>query len=268
MLRFSWPTKLVLGLLSGLVLAALYGPMLVTILESFNRAPTSTWPVQEWSSHWWNAAWHSRGMREALGHSLVVAAASTVISLVLGTLAAIALERFRFFGKQSINLMFLLPLAMPAVVSGVALQNFFSTTLAPHGIHLGVFALIAAHSTFCVVVVFNNVRARLAVTDTRLEEASMDLGAGLLTTFRRVTLPGIANAVLAGALLSFSASFEDVIITIFTAPPGYNTLPLWMFNNIARPNQTSLINVAATIVVVLSVLPVWISQRLIRPTTD
>lgn len=268
MLRLSRGAKIALGTIAAAILVFLYGPLLVVFANSFNAAQVGSWPIRDFSLRWWVAASQNTGVREAFGVSLVTAAGATAIALVLGTLIAFALQRYDFFGKSSINLLVVLPIALPGIVTGVALSNTFSNVLRPMGIQLGMLGLIIAHSTFCIVMVFNNVQARLRRLNPNLREASMDLGAGLWATFTRITFPGFRTAFAAGGLLAFALSFDEIIVTIFTAPPGVETLPLWIFNNMARPNQASIVNVVAVVVILVAMIPVYISQRLSRTSDE
>jgi putative spermidine/putrescine transport system permease protein len=176
---------------------------------------------------------------------------------VLGTLAAFALQRFRFFGRDTVNLMLVLPIALPGIVTGVALNSAFTQV----DFQLGFTTLVIAHATFCIVTVFNNVVARLRRLSPNVEEASADLGADTFQTFRYVTLPLVRSALLAGGLLAFALSFDEIVVTTFTAGKG-QTLPLWIFSNLFRPNQLPIVNAVATAVVLLSILPVYLAQRL------
>ena len=160
------------------------------------------------------------------------------------------------------SIFIVLPIALPGIVTGIALSNAITTTLEPIGVQLGMFTVIVGHATFCVVVVYNNVLARLRRTGGSLEEASMDLGADVFQTFRHVTFPAMRSALLAGALLAFALSFDEIIVTTFTAGPRVQTLPLWIFSNLARPNQAPVVAVVAAVLVVLSFVPVWLAQRL------
>jgi putative spermidine/putrescine transport system permease protein len=187
-----------------------------------------------------------------------------IIASILGTLVAFALKGFNFFGKGTVNLLVVLPIALPGVVTGVAFSNTYNTFLSPAGFNIGYFGMIVAHATFCIVMVFNNVFARLKRMNPSLQEASADLGAGLWQTFRLVTFPQFRTAFVAGALLAFALSFDEVVVTIFTAPPGVDTLPLWILKEMSRPNQASVVNVVATVVILISLIPVYISQRLSR----
>lgn len=262
MLYFSRRAKLLLALVVAFVLAFMYSPLLLVIYNSFNEAAISSWPVKSFSTHWWRAAMTNEGVRQALWTSIKTATGATAIALVLGTCAAFALQRYSFFGKHVVNLLIVLPIALPGIVTGVALQNSYKRILEPLGIHIGFFGLVVGHATFCIVMVFNNVQARLGRMNPALEEASEDLGAGLGRTFGKVTFPGFRTAFAAGGLLAFALSFDEIVVSIFTAPPGVETLPLWMLNNMARPNQQSMLNVVATLIILASMIPVYASQRL------
>ena len=264
MLQMSKSSKLGLLAVVGFVLAFMYIPLFVVIIDSFNAAQLSSWPIQSFSLHWWEFAATYEPIRLALLNSVIVATAAMIVASVLGTLVAFALNRYDFFGKSTVNLLVVLPIALPGVVTGVAFSNTYSNFLSPMGIDIGYFGLIVSHATFCIVMVFNNVFARLKRMSPSLEEASMDLGAGLFETFRLVTFPQFRSSFLAGALLAFALSFDEVYVTIFTAPPGVDTLPLWILKEMARPNQASVVNVVATVVILLSLIPVYISQRLAR----
>jgi putative spermidine/putrescine transport system permease protein len=258
-MTISRRARALLAACTGLVLLVVYVPLALVVVNSFNTSTTFTWPPSGFTLKWWDAARASTGAREALVRSLEVASLATVISLVLGTMAALALQRYRFFGRDAISLLIILPIALPGIVTGIALQNAFTTVL---GINLGFWTIVVAHATFCIVTVFNNVVARLRRVGGNLEEASMDLGAGTFTTFRLVTFPVLRSALLAGGLLSFALSFDEIIVTTFTAGQGERTLPLWILENMFRPNQAPVVNVVAATLIVLSVVPIWIAQRL------
>ena len=264
MLQMSRTAKVGLLAIVGFILAFMYIPLFVVILNSFNEAQLSSWPIENFSLYWWEFAASYEPIRLALLNSVIVATAAMVIASLLGTLVAFALNRYEFFGKSTINLLVVLPIALPGVVTGVAFSNTYSNFLSPLGIDIGYFGLIVSHATFCIVMVFNNVFARLKRMNPSLQEASMDLGAGLWETFRLVTFPQFRSSFIAGALLAFALSFDEVYVTIFTAPPGVDTLPLWILKEMARPNQASVVNVVATVVILLSLIPVYISQRLAR----
>jgi len=245
--------------LTVLVLVIVYVPLGMVVVNSFNTSTSFTWPPDGFTFRWWDAAWQSTGAKAALVRSLQIASLATAVSLVLGTMAALALQRHRFFGRDVVSLLIILPIALPGIVTGIALQNAFTEVL---GIDLGLLTVVVAHATFCIVTVFNNVIARLRRVGGNLEEASMDLGAGTFTTFRLVTFPVLRSALLAGGLLSFALSFDEIIVTTFTAGAGAETLPLWIFENMFRPNQAPVVNVVAAALIVLSVVPIWLAQRL------
>jgi len=264
MLRFSRASRWSLMAIVAAVVVFMYAPLSVLILNAFNERQISAWPIPEWSFKWWIVAFESEPIRAALTNSVIVAFGAMCIAMVLGSLVAFALSRYEFFGKGTVNLLVVLPIALPGVVTGVAFSNTYSNFLTPAGFQIGYFGMIVAHATFCVVMVFNNVFARLKRMNPSLQEASMDLGQGLWGTFRLITFPQFRTAFGAGALLAFALSFDEVVVTIFTAPPGVDTLPLWILKEMARPNQASVVNVVATVVIVLSLIPVYVSQRLSR----
>jgi putative spermidine/putrescine transport system permease protein len=268
MLRFSKFSKASLIAIIAVILLFMYAPLTILIMNAFNSSQISAWPIKEYSTKWWLVAWESEIIREALLNSATVAFGAMVIAMILGSLVAFALSRYEFFGKGTVNLLVVLPIALPGVVTGVAFSNTYSNFLTPAGFSIGYFGMIVAHATFCIVMVFNNVFARLKRMNPSLQEASMDLGAGLWGTFRLVTFPQFRTAFAAGALLAFALSFDEVVVTIFTAPPGVDTLPLWILKEMARPNQASVVNVVATVVILLSLIPVYISQRLSRTENE
>jgi putative spermidine/putrescine transport system permease protein len=264
MLQFSRVSKLALVAIVAVILVFMYAPLTVLIMNAFNESQMSAWPIREYSLRWWEVAYQSEIIRSALLNSAIVAFGAMLIAMVLGSLVAFALSRYDLFGKSTINLLVVLPIALPGVVTGVAFSNTYSNFLTPAGFQIGYFGMIVAHATFCIVMVFNNVFARLKRMNPSLQEASMDLGEGLWGTFRLVTFPQFRTAFAAGALLAFALSFDEVVVTIFTAPPGVDTLPLWILKEMARPNQASVVNVVATVVIILSLIPVYVSQRLSR----
>jgi putative spermidine/putrescine transport system permease protein len=268
MLQLSKPAKAILMVIVGFIVLVIYVPLLLVVANSFNVASLSSWPIKGLTTHWWVVAWESPFIREALLNSVIVALGATFFAGILGTMAAFALQRYEFFGRQTINLLIVLPIALPGVVTGVAFSNTYNSVLPEIGINIGYFGMIVAHATFCIVMVFNNVGARLRRMNPGLVEASMDLGANVWQTFRLVTFPQFRPAFVAGAILAFALSFDEVIVTIFTAPPGVETLPLWILKEMARPNQASVVNVVATVVIVLSLIPVYVSLRMSRSDED
>jgi putative spermidine/putrescine transport system permease protein len=251
--------KAVLRVLTGVVLVIVYVPLALVMVNSFNVDRTFTWPPRGLTFHWWHVALHSAGARQALLVSLEVALLATSIALLLGTLAGMALRRTRFFGRNVVSLLIILPIALPGIVTGIALNNAFRTML---GLPLGFFTIVVAHATFCIVTVFNNVQARLQRIGPSMEEASADLGAGPFRTFALVTFPMLRSALLAGGLLAFGLSFDEIVVTTFTAGPEEQTLPIWIFQNLFRPNQAPVVNVVAAVLVVLSAVPIYLAQRL------
>ena len=244
---------------TGLALLFVYAPLALVVINSFNVSRAFAWPPTGYTTQWWKAAFESQGAREAVWVSVQVAIAATLIALVLGTMAALALQRFSFFGRDFVSLLIILPIALPGVVTGVALANFFTTMV---GIKLGFFTLIVSHATFCIVTVFNNAVARLRRLGGSLEEASMDLGAGTFRTFYKVTLPMLRSSLLAGCLLAFALSFDEIIVTTFTVGQGIQTLPIWIYQNLFRPNQAPVVNVVAAALIVVSIVPIWLAQKL------
>jgi len=248
-----------LAVVTAVVLVVVYVPLLLVLLNSFNTDNTFGWPPPGLTLHWWHVAWQSQGARDALWTSVRVALAATVIALVLGTLAAMALRRSRFFGRNVVSLLIILPIALPGIVTGLAFKNGFRTVL---GLELSIWTIVIAHATFCIVTVFNNVQARFQRLGGSFEQASMDLGAGRWTTFRLVTFPMLRSALLAGALLSFGLSFDEIVVTTFTASSQDQTLPIWIFQNLFRPNQAPIVNVVAAVLVLFSAVPIYLAQRL------
>ncbi len=249
----------ILGATTVGVLGLIYVPLLLVLVNSVNTSRTFQWPPPGFTTMWWQRAWESSGARDAVWISVRVALIATLISLVLGTMAALAVQRFDFFGKNTVSLLIILPIALPGIVTGVALKNAFVSIM---GVNLGFWTIVIAHATFCIVTVFNNAVARLRRLGGNLEEASMDLGAHRWTTFRLVTLPMLRSALMAGGLLSFALSFDEIIVTTFTAGEGIQTLPIWILQNMFRPAQAPVVNVVAAVLIVLSLVPIWLAQRL------
>jgi putative spermidine/putrescine transport system permease protein len=253
--------RMAIRIATALTIAFIYIPIVIIVLYSFNSGRVATWPISGLTLVWYGKALANPGIREALIASLQAAVGATVVSLVLGSLIAFAVQRYAFFGRQTLTFVVVLPLALPGIVTGIALNGAFRAL----GFDFGLLTIIIGHATFCVVVVFNNVVARLRRTPRTAEEASMDLGADTLTTFRRITFPAIRSALLAGGLLAFALSFDEIIVTNFTSGVGTQTLPLWIFTNYQRPNNLPLVNVAAVLVLLLSIIPVYLASRV---TTD
>jgi putative spermidine/putrescine transport system permease protein len=262
-MHLSSGTRWLLRLGTAVTLAFLYVPLLVIGLYAFNERRVQTWPIPGFTLEWFDKAFHNPGVRDALETSLKAALGATALALVLGTLAAIAVSRYRFFGRETISFLVILPIALPGIVTGMALNATFREVLEPFGLGLGLFTVIVGHATFCIVVVFNNVAARMRRTSRSFEEASADLGASTWQTFAYVMLPQMRSALIAGALLAFALSFDEVIVTTFTAG-AQQTLPIWILTNLSRPNQLPIVNVVGVVVIVLSLIPVYVAQRLTR----
>ena len=251
-------TRVVLRFATVLVVAFLYLPLIILAIYAFNPSRLQAWPPTGFTLHWFAEAAANPSVIRAVGNTFVVATLATAIALVLGTLAALAVQRYSFFGRQTISFFLVLPIALPGVVTGIALRTTFVT----FGIEFGLFTIVIGHATFCVVVAYNNVIARLRRLPRSPEEASLDLGANSFTTFRRVTLPGMATALLSGGLLAFALSFDEIIVTNFTAGAGTQTIPMWILTAIQRPTELPVVNVVALILILLSVIPVYVATRL------
>ena len=231
--------------------------MLSSIVRAFNAERAQAWPIQDWTAHWFADALDNDSVRGAFVLSIQVALSATVIALLLGTLASFAVHRFRFFGRDVVSFVLVLPIALPGIVTGMALNATINTA----GIGFTWLTIVIGHATFCVVMVFNNMVARLRRSSRSIEEASMDLGADTWQTFRHITFPVIRTALLAGGLLAFALSFDEVIVTTFTAGTQ-ETIPLWILDHIRQPNQRPIVNVVAVALILLSAVPVYMANRL------
>ncbi len=249
--------RVLLTVFTGGVVALLLIPLVVIVVFAFDKSVVPTVPIHAWTLSWFSVAWHDPAVRGALALSLEVGLAATALALVLGTLVAFGLHRFRFFGRDVVSLMLVLPIALPGIVTGLALQSAFNAT----GVAFSILTIIVGHATFCIVVVFNNVVARLRRTPTSFIEASADLGARPWQTFWFVTLPAIRPALVAGGLLAFALSFDEVIVTTFTAG-AQNTLPLWIFGAIRLGQQLPEVNAVVVGVIVLTLGPLVVAARL------
>ena len=241
----------------GLVLAFLFIPIVLIVLYAFNQSNIESWPISGFSLHWFGVAWHDPQVRSAFLLSVRVGLVATVLALLLGSAVAYALYKFRFFGREAISFLLVLPLALPGIITGIALNSFFAFT----GVQLGTLTIIVGHTTFCIVLVYNNLIARLRRTPGSLAEASMDLGARGWQTLRFITLPLSATALVSGALLAFGLSFDEVIVTVFTAG-AQNTLPLWIFGALRQGQQLPEVNAVVSIVILLTIIPVVLAARL------
>ena len=257
----SRATRILLRLGAVVTLAFIYLPLFIIALYAFNKNVTQVWPIEKYSVKWFSVAFDDPAVRDALKNSVVAALGATVVALVLGTLASMAVARYRFFGREIITFAVILPIALPGIVTGLALQATIIDVLGPLGLTFGLTTIIIGHATFCVVVIYNNVIARMRRTSGSLDEASADLGADNWQTFRYVMLPQMRTALLAGALLAFALSFDEVIVTIFTSG-AEQTLPIWIFATLSRPDDQPIVNVVALFVIVVSIIPVYLAARL------
>jgi putative spermidine/putrescine transport system permease protein len=239
------------------VLLFLFIPVATIVIFAFDRSTVQSWPIEHYTTHWFSVAWHDQDVRDSLWLSVKAGLAAMFIALGLGSLAAFAVHRFRFFGREAVSLLLVLPLALPGIITGIALQSFFSY----NSVTLSLTTIIIGHTTFCIVVIYNNVLARLRQTSGSLMEASSDLGAHPLQTFRYVTLPMLSTALIAGALLAFALSFDEVVVTTFTSG-AQNTLPLWIFGTIRTGNQLPEVNAVVVFVLAITIIPVVIAVRL------
>ncbi|NLH82688.1 MAG: ABC transporter permease [Phyllobacteriaceae bacterium] len=254
------PAGLGLTLSAFAGLAFLHLPLAVVVLYAFTTDEKSySFPPPGLTLKWFAVAAGREDVRAAIGLSLQVAATATAIALVLGTLAAAAVARSRFFGRESVSLLLVLPIALPGIITGIALRSAFNLLEIPWSF----WTIVLGHATFCIVVVYNNAVARFRRTSTALIEASMDLGADGFQTFRWVVLPNIATALLAGGMLAFALSFDEVIVTTFTAGQQ-TTLPIWMLSELVRPRQRPVTNVVAVFVVAVTFLPILLAYRWTR----
>jgi putative spermidine/putrescine transport system permease protein len=258
-MRFSRRSRNLLRVGVGLTLAFIYVPLLVIGIYAFSSATTLEWPPPGLTFDWFTEAFDNPGARDAFVTSVEVGLIATAIALVLGTLASLAVARYRFFGRETISFLVILPIALPGIVTGIALNSTFSQVL---GIDLSLFTVVVGHATFCIVVVYNNALARLRRTSGSFEEASADLGASPWQTFRRVTLPNMRTALIGGALLAFALSFDEIVVTTFTIAAGDQTLPIWFFTNFARPANLPIVNAVAVFVILFSMIPVYLAYRL------
>ena len=257
-MQLSGSSRWLLRLGTAVTLLFLYVPLIVIALYAFNSTRVQKWPPAGLTLDWFSKAFDNQGVRDALWTSVRAGVGATAVALVLGTLASIAVARYSFFGREAVSFLVILPIALPGIVTGMALNSTFTQVL---GVSLGLLTIIIGHATFCIVVVFNNVVARLRRTSRSFEEASADLGASAFQTFRFVMFPQMRSALVAGALLAFALSFDEVIVTTFTAGQQ-ETLPIWILANLSRPRQLPIVNVVAVLAILLSLIPVWIAQRI------
>jgi len=254
--------RVVIRVGAAVALAFLYVPLVVVILYAFSKSIGYSWPPTLFTTRWFGVAFRDPNLGPALANSLKAAVVATTIALVLGTLAAAAVHRYRFFGRETVSFLLVLPIALPGIVTALALSSAVDEAHAVgFPISFGIVAIILGHATFCVVVVYNNVVARLRRTQGSLVEASLDLGADSLQTFRYVTFPALRTALLAGGLLAFGLSFDEIVVTLYLSGTT-QTLPLWIYDHIRLPVDRPIVNVVALLVLVASIVPVWIAQRI------
>jgi putative spermidine/putrescine transport system permease protein len=241
----------------------LHAPFAVILLYALTTEDASfRFPPPGLTLDWFRVAWSREDVWDALLLSLQVGAVATGAALLLGTLAALAVHRARFFGRETLSLLLVLPIALPGIVTGIALRSALSLL----GVPFSFWTIVIGHATFCVVVVYNNALARLRRTSPSLVEASLDLGASPFVTFRRIVLPALATALVAGGMLAFALSFDEIIVTTFTAGQQ-QTLPIWMFNQLTRPRQRPVTNVVALFVVAATAVPILVAHYLTREAT-
>lgn len=254
----------------GLKIAAAVGllflhiPILLIFVYAFTTEERSyQWPPPGLTTQWFAVTWNRPDVWQALTLSVQVAAIATVIALVLGTLCAAAVSGTKFFGREAISLLVILPIALPGIITGIALRSAYALGDIP----FSYWTIVVGHATFCIVVVYNNVIARLRRSSPSLIEASYDLGADSFQTFRHVVLPNMATALLAGGMLAFALSFDEVIVTTFTAGQQ-ETLPIWMLRELVRPRQRPVTNVVAVFIIAVTFIPIVLAYYLTRDTAD
>jgi putative spermidine/putrescine transport system permease protein len=254
-------SKLALGTWTTLVVLFLWIPLALILVYAFNASNVQSWPIPGFTTKWFRVAWDAEEVRSALWLSVRVALVATGAALLLGSAAAFAIARFRFFGRDSVSFLFVLPIALPGIITGMALNSFFTFS----GLPLSLWTIVIGHATFCIVIVYNNVLARLRRSSPSLLEASADLGADGWQTFRFVIWPVLSTALVAGGLLAFALSFDEVVVTYFTAG-AQNTLPLLILGYIRLGQQLPVVNAIAFAMILLTVIPVALAQRLMRDT--
>jgi putative spermidine/putrescine transport system permease protein len=254
-------TRIGLGVWTALVVLFLWIPLALIMVYAFNESNVQSWPIPGFTTKWFKVAWDSPDVHSAVWLSIRAALFATAIALVLGSMAAFAVARINFFGRESVTFLLVLPIALPGIVTGMALNSFFTF----RHINLSLWTIVIGHATFCIVIVYNNVLARLRRSSPSLIEASQDLGADGLQTFRFVIWPVLSTALVAGGLLAFALSFDEVIVTYFTAG-AQNTLPLLIFGYIRLGQQLPVVNAIAFAMIVVTVVPVFLAQRLMRDT--
>ena len=249
--------RIALRIWVAVVLLLLFAPIVLIIVYAFGPSVVQTWPLRGFTWHWFAVAWHDQAVRQAFLLSVKVGVLAAGLAVVLGSAVSYALHNFRFFGREGVSFLLVLPIALPGVITGVALNNFFGFT----NITLGVLTIVIGHATFCIVIVYNNLIARLRRTPRSLSEASTDLGARGWQTQLYIMFPQVATALVSGALLAFALSFDEVIVTVFTAGANF-TLPLWIFGQLRLGQQLPEVNAVVTIVILLTLIPVLLAARI------
>ncbi len=250
-------TRVALRLWVVLILLFLFIPIFLIFFYAFNTSNIESWPIPGLTTKWFTSTWNDDNVRSALGLSLQAGLIATALALILGSCAAFAIHRTPFFGREVVSLLFVLPLALPGIITGISLNAFFSFG----GVPLSLWTIVVGHTTFCIVVVYNNVLARLRRTQGSLIEAAMDLGANGFQIFRDITLPLISTSVIAGSMLAFALSFDEVIVTTFTAG-AQSTLPIWIFGQIRHGVLLPEVNVVVSFVILVTIVPVLVAARL------
>src|SRR4051794_13689038 len=258
-MRLSKRLQVLMRVAVAVGLAFIYIPLIVIVIYAFNSSKILEWPPPSLTTHWFSQAFKNEAAREAFFTSLKAGVLASAIALVLGTLASLAVARQRFFGRETISFLVILPIALPGIVTGVAISNTFTQVL---NVPLSLFTVVVGHATFCIVVVYNNAVARLRRLSGSYEEASADLGAHTWQTFRHVTLPAMRSALIAGGPLGFALSFDEIIVTNFTIGAGEQTLPIWIFSNLFRPHELPIVNAVAVVMILISIIPVYLAHRL------
>ena len=249
--------RVLLRVWAAVVLVLLFTPIVLIIVYAFGPSVVQTWPLKGFTWHWFVVAWQDQAVRQAFLLSVKVGVLAAGIALVLGSAVSYGLHNFRFFGREGVSFLLVLPIALPGVITGIALNDFFGFV----SIQLGVLTIVIGHATFCIVIVYNNLIARLRRVPRSLTEASMDLGARGWQTQLYVMFPQVATALVSGALLAFALSFDEVIVTVFTAGANF-TLPLWIFGQLRLGQQLPEVNAVVTIVLLLTIIPVLLAARI------
>ncbi len=249
-----------LSLATASALLFIHIPLWLIIVYAFSADVSFQFPPSGYTTKWFVEAWQRQDLWDAIWTSMRVAAISTTLALIMGTFAAAAIWKYDFFGKNEMSLLFILPIALPGIITGIALRSTLNLLDVPFSI----WTVVLGHATFCIVVVYNNAIARLRRLGPSMIEASMDLGANGVQTFWYVVLPQIASALLAGGMLAFALSFDEVIVTVFTAGLNEKTLPIWIYEQLFRPRERPITNVAAVIVMAITFVPILIAYYLTR----